>query len=67
MKLPEKLTYCTLAFTKKLMGLEKDVKLAYLAGYEMGHNDTVESNYGYQEDKADEYVDAIRSEFGKGE
>ena len=35
---------------------EKKIKDAYMAGYETGHNDTVESCYGSSEDLAEEYL-----------
>lgn len=33
-----------------------DIEKAYIAGYEEGHDDTVESCYGCFEDKAEEYA-----------
>ena len=36
---------------------KSDAIKAYIAGYEQGHNDTVESCYGNYEEKAEEYVE----------
>lgn len=35
---------------------ENIVLKAYMAGYEQGHNDTVENQYGYIDEKADNYL-----------
>ena len=41
---------------------------AYTCGYERGHNDTVESQYGDAEDLAQDYLDEILSDkLGAGE
>lgn len=40
----------------------KLVKEAFEAGYESGHNDTVESQYGDAGELADEYVDDLEVE-----
>ena len=38
----------------------KASKESYIVGYEKGHNDTVESCYGYQEEKAEDYVAELK-------
>ena len=43
---------------------ERSVKKAFIFGYEKGHNDTVESGYGYIEDKADDYWQELKEERG---
>lgn len=35
----------------------QDIKIAFVSGYEQGHNDTVESCYGSSEEKADDYLE----------
>lgn len=42
--------------------MEKLIKEAFIAGYEQGHNDTVESGYGCSPDKADEYYTDISNQ-----
>ena len=34
-----------------------DLPTVYIEGYEQGHNDTVEGSYGYQEEKAETYIE----------
>lgn len=46
--------------------MEKLIKEAYIAGYEQGHNDTVESGYGCSPDKADEYYLDISNQVQAG-
>jgi len=42
--------------------LRHEIVSAFIAGYEKGHNDTVEGQYGYIEESADEYADERMSE-----
>jgi len=39
-----------------MCGCDELIKDAYVAGYETGHNDTVESCYGSSEDLAEDYL-----------
>ena len=43
---------------------EEAVKQAFIFGYEKGHNDTVESGYGYIEDKANDYWEELKEKRG---
>ena len=41
--------------------VERLMKEAYMSGYDKGHCDTVEGNYGYIEEKADDFMAAIEA------
>lgn len=45
--------------------IEAQMKEAYINGYEKGHFDTCEGNYGYIEDKAEDFLAALAAERGK--
>ena len=40
----------------KTREIEQKIKDAYIAGYETGHDDTVESSYGSSEELAEDYL-----------
>ena len=45
--------------------IEAQMKEAYINGYEKGHFDTCEGNYGHIEEKAEDFLAALAAEGGK--
>lgn len=50
------------AKARRITELEGVAKQAYMAGYEVGHDATVDGNYGYTEELADDYVEEVLKE-----
>ena len=45
--------------------IEALLEAAYIAGYECGHDDTVESNYGHSDERAGDYVEEVMAILNK--